>query len=141
MLSYSAFSPSSSAIMRTVAPLAPLAPVDRRVAFHRQLAEMPASVFGFDPRIASAWFSDKYFQRTALMTAAAGRDPIVRMQVFAKKTGVIAGVYEVIRMFETQLADNPLTKQKYCLRDFQIETLADGDEVHPWEPVMHILGP
>ena len=102
---------------------------------------MPASVFGLDPRIASAWFSDKYFQRTAHMVAAAGHDPIVRMQVFAKQNGVIAGVYEVIRLLETQLADNPVTKQKYSLRDFQIDTLADGDEVHPWEPVMHILGP
>src|SRR5215204_1111123 len=96
-----------------------VAPVDRHTEFHQQLAEMPASVFGLDPRIATAWFSDKYFQRTAQMAAAAGRDPIVRMQVFAKKTGVIAGVYEVVRMFETQLADNPATKMKYCLRDFQ----------------------
>jgi nicotinate phosphoribosyltransferase len=121
--------------------IAPLSPVDRHAALHQQLAEMPASVFGLDPRIASAWFSDKYFQRTAQMAAAAGRDPIVRMQVFAKQTGVIAGVYEVIRMFETQLARNPATNKTYCLRDFQIETLADGDEVRPWEPVMHILGP
>src|SRR6476646_3280950 len=105
-------------MMRNVAPLAP---VDRRTEFHQQLAELPASVFGFDPRIASAWFSDKYFQRTAQMAAAARRDPIVRMQVFAKQTGVVAGVYEVLRMFETQLAEHPMTKKKYCLRDFQIE--------------------
>ena len=121
--------------------IASLATADRQTAFHEQLQAMPASTFGFDPRIASAWFSDKYFQRTANMAAAAGRDPIVRVQVFAKKTGVIAGIYEVIRMLETQLCANPMTKAKYCLRDFQIETLADGDDVKPWEPVMHILGP
>lgn len=121
--------------------IAHLVPVDRHAAFHHQLLEMPASLFGLDPRIASAWLSDKYFQRTAQMVAAAGHDPVVRMQVFAKQTGVIAGIYEVIRLFETQLADNPVTKQKYSLHDFQIDTLADGDEVRPWEPVMHILGP
>jgi nicotinate phosphoribosyltransferase len=113
----------------------------RHTAFQDNLSGMPASLFQFDPRMAEGWYADRYFIRTANMAAAAGRDPIVRMQVFAKKHGIIAGVYESIRMLETQLAGHPGTKRRYCMRDFQIETLADGDEVKPWEPVMHILGP
>jgi nicotinate phosphoribosyltransferase len=113
----------------------------RSQRFHEQLAQFPASVFNFDPRIAEGYYSDRYFVRTARTLAHAGLDPIVRMQVFAKKAGVLGGMYQAVRLLETQLALNPRTLQRYTLRDFRIETLMDGDEIAPHEPVLHILGP
>jgi nicotinate phosphoribosyltransferase len=113
----------------------------RSSVFHDQLREMPAELFQFDARMASGWFSDWYFPLTAETVADAGNDPIARMQVFAKKDGVLAGVYEVVRLLETQLAVHPVTGQRYSLHDFRIETLMDGDPVRPREPVMHIVGP
>ena len=123
----------------------PLSPPEDLVAradhFHRQLAEMPSDLFQFDDRMATGWFSDWYFPLTAETVAQSGNDPIARMQVFAKKDGVLAGVYEVIRLLQTQLTGNPVTGQAYSLLDFRIETLMDGDAVTPLEPVMHITGP
>jgi nicotinate phosphoribosyltransferase len=114
---------------------------DRQRALHAELARYPASVFTFDPRMAEAWLSDRYFQRTAATLAHSGRAPIVTMQVFAKQHGIVAGVCEVVRMLETQLASPGPNGERYSLRDFTIDTLVDGDPIAPWDTVMWIRGP
>jgi nicotinate phosphoribosyltransferase len=113
----------------------------RQAYLRETLARFPASLFHFDPRLASGWYADRYFPRTVGAVALDGRDPIVTMQVFAKERGVLAGAYEVLRLLETQLAANPETGRRYTLADFTIDTLMDGDPVEPWMPVMHITGP
>ena len=115
-------------------------PDTRREALHRNLAAMPTSLFQFDPRMRDGWYADRYFLRTAAALAHAGHDPIVRMQVFAKKPGVVAGVYEVVRMLQTQIAATSRDGE-VDFRAITIETLLDGDEVAPRESVMHIVGP
>ena len=101
---------------------------------------MPAALFQFDPRMRDGWYADRYFLRTAAALAHDGRDPVVRMQLFAKQTGVVAGVFETVRLLQTQLApcaDGAPT-------DFgaiAIRSLMDGDLVEPRESVMHITGP
>ena len=115
-------------------------PEARHETFHRNLAAMPASVFQFDARMREGWYADRYFVRTAAALAHAGRDPIVRMQVFAKKAGVVAGVYEVVRMLQTQIAATS-REGEADFRAITIETLLDGDEVAPFETAMHIVGP
>lgn len=107
----------------------------RTTALHETLRRFPASLFQFDPRMATGWLSDRYFLRTAATLKHAGLDPIVTMQLFAKGHGVVAGVYEAIRMLQTQLAEG------YSYRDLKIESLMDGDTIEPWETVMHITGP
>lgn len=111
----------------------------RQRELHETLAQFPASLFQFDPRMRDGWLADRYFVRTAETLAHAGKDPVVTMQVFSKqKNGVLAGVYEAIRMLQTQLAPG------YSYRDLTIETLLDGDRVNQegeWETVMHITGP
>jgi len=102
---------------------------------HDALTRFPASLFQFDPRMGEGWYADRYFVRSRNTLVHAGRHPIVTMQVFAKERGVVAGVFEVIRMLETQLAPG------YGLRDLTIDTLLDGDPLEPWVPVMHITGP
>jgi nicotinate phosphoribosyltransferase len=116
-------------------------PADRREALHCSLAHFPAALFQFDPRLADGWFADRYFVRTAETLAHAGRDPIVRMQLFAKKHGILAGVYEAIRLLQTQLRPHPATGHRWTLHDLEVRTLMDGDALAPEDTVMHIVGP
>lgn len=113
---------------------------DRHEDLHQGLARFPASLFQFDPRMASGWLSDRYFVRTSATLRHAGIDPVVTLQVFAKKGGVLAGVYEVLRLLQTQLAEG-------CDHaSLTIDTLLEGDPINAegsesWETVMHITGP
>ncbi|MDP1860555.1 MAG: hypothetical protein Q8K82_17900 [Gemmatimonadaceae bacterium] len=116
-------------------------PEQRHRVMHERLRAFPAALFQFDPRMRAGWYTDRYFVHTANTVAFDGRDPSVRMQVFAKQHGIIAGVYEVIRMLQTQLARHPDTDQHYSLSDFTIETLMDGDPISPRETTMLITGP
>lgn len=116
--------------------------VDPRViAFHEALAGFPAALFQFDPRMREGWYTDRYFVRTARTIAMTGRDPIVCMQVFAKQPGIVAGVYEAIRILQTQLATHPVTGRGFSLREFTVDALMDGDAVSPFETAMLITGP
>jgi len=112
----------------------------RGARLHDGLRDFPAELFRFDPRIASGWLSDRYFVRTAATLEHAGLDPVVTLQVFAKKSGVLAGVYEAIRLLQTQLAEG------YGPESVTVETLVEGDAINrsgsdEWETVMHVTGP
>ena len=98
----------------------------RQQQLHDALQRFPASLFQFDPRMADGWYADRYFVRTRDTLAFAGRNPIVTMQLFAKETGIVAGIYETVRMLETQLAS-----QQYSFRDLTVDTLLDGDALRP----------
>jgi nicotinate phosphoribosyltransferase len=108
---------------------------ERTANLHDRLRAFPAELFQFDPRIKQGWLSDRYFIRTALTLAHANRDPQATLQLFAKDQGIVAGIYECIRLLQTQLADS------YRYGDIHVETLLDGDPIEPWETVMHITGP
>lgn len=127
--------------MPTRQPFPASDPSDRASSLLADLARYPASVFTFDPRMAEGWLSDRYFQRTAATLAHAGRNPIVTIQVFAKQHGVIAGICEVVRMLQTQLASPAADAARYSLGDLTIDTLIDGDLIAPWDTVMWIRGP
>ncbi|MCC6929982.1 MAG: hypothetical protein IT359_13450 [Gemmatimonadaceae bacterium] len=116
-------------------------PDARRCVLHEALRAFPASLFQFDPRMKDGWYTDRYFKRTANTIAFDGRDPVVQVQVFAKQHGIIAGVYEVIRMLQTQLARHPYGGRGHTIRDFTIETLIDGDPLSPRETALLITGP
>ena len=111
------------------------AATDRRAALARAMARFPADLFQFDARMAEGWLSDRYFLRTARTLAHAGRDPVVTMQVFAKREGIVAGLFEAVRMLQTQLAPG------HDPRDLTVETLLDGDAYAPWETAMLVTGP
>jgi nicotinate phosphoribosyltransferase len=108
---------------------------DRAAALHAQIDALPADVFQFDARMPDGWLADRYFVRAALTLEYAGRDPIVTMQVFNKRGGVLAGIPEVVRMLQTQLADG------YTATQLTIDTLIEGDVFEAWDTVMHIRGP
>jgi nicotinate phosphoribosyltransferase len=100
-----------------------------------ELGRFPAALFQFDPRIREGWLSDRYFVRSINTLRHAGRDPVVKMQVFAKQEGIVAGIYESIRILETQHTPG------YDLRSIEIECLLEGERIEPWETVMLITGP
>lgn len=106
---------------------------------HERLARFPAELFQFDARIRTGWLSDRYFIRTAATLRHSGHDPVVTMQIFTKQQGVLAGIYEAVRLFQTQLAPG------YHAAELEIDTLLEGDRVNrsgadEWEPVMHVTG-
>jgi nicotinate phosphoribosyltransferase len=111
------------------------APTERAARLHTALRRFPASLFQFDARMREGWLSDRYFLRTVHTLAHAGRDPHVTLQVFAKEHGVAAGLYEAVRLLQTQLAEG------YAPTDVRVDTLLEGDPVEPWTPVMHLRGP
>jgi nicotinate phosphoribosyltransferase len=124
--------------MATVDPN-PEHPEQRAEQLHAELSRYPAELFQFDPRMCEGWLSDRYFVRTALTLLHAGRDPVVTMQVFAKRSGVLAGVHEAIRLLQTQL------RPGFDHRELEIDTLLEGDDINragedEWEPVMHVAG-
>jgi nicotinate phosphoribosyltransferase len=107
----------------------------RTARLHATLRRFPPSLFQFDARMREGWLSDRYFLRTVNTLAHAGRDPRVTVQVFAKETGIAAGLYEGVRLLQTQVAEG------YSYADLEVDTLLEGDPVEPWEPVMHVRGP
>lgn len=112
----------------------PTDPTTRADRLHRQLVRFPASLFQFDPRIRDGWLTDRYFVRTMRTLAHADRDPSVTMQFFAKRHGVVAGLYECVRMLQTQLAPG------YAFEELEVWTLLEGERVEPWEVAFRITG-
>lgn len=108
---------------------------ERHAALHGALRRFPASLFQFDPRMREGWLTDRYFLRTEGTLAHAGCDPHVTLQLFAKEHGVAAGLFEGVRLLQTQLAEG------HAAEDVRVDTLLDGDRIEPWEPVMHVRGP
>ncbi len=108
---------------------------DRRDLLRAALDRFPAPLFQFNRRIREGWLSDRYFLRTAATLAHDGRDPHVTLQLFAKHHGVVAGLYEGVRLLETQLAGGAGREQ------VTVDTLLDGDDIEPWETVMLVRGP
>ncbi|MDH3297114.1 MAG: quinolinate phosphoribosyl transferase [Gemmatimonadota bacterium] len=110
-------------------------PASDRLLLHRDLTRFPAELFQFDPRIRDGWLSDRYFVRAAATLRHAGRDPVVTLQVFPRRSGMVAGLYECVRMLQTQLASG------YDYRDLEVWTLRDGDPIEPWDVAFRISGP
>jgi len=108
---------------------------DRHLLLHRDLTRFPAELFQFDPRIRDGWLSDRYFLRAAATLKHAGRNPSVTLQVFPRRGGMVAGLYECVRMLQTQIAPG------YDYRDLEVWTLRDGDRIDPWDVALRISGP
>ncbi|MDX1578347.1 MAG: quinolinate phosphoribosyl transferase [Gemmatimonadota bacterium] len=107
---------------------------DRGESLHRELARFPASLFQFDERMRDGWLTDRYFTRAIGTLEHANRDPVVTMQLFGKVEGVIAGLYECVRMLQTQLT------RGYAHEELEVWTLLEGDRVVPWEVCLRITG-
>jgi len=92
-------------------------------------------------KIRSAYYSDTYFKLTKELLEAEGRRPRVTMQVFAKRAGLLGGIDEAIAVLRLcsgrRLEDGSWEDGWPAL---EVEALAEGDPIEPWETVMTIAG-
>jgi nicotinate phosphoribosyltransferase len=86
-------------------------------------------------KMRSGYYSDKYFVRAREVLQHHGENPEVTMQVFQKKRAFVAGTDEAIAILKLCLTEG------FAFSDLEVRALRDGDEVSPWETVMHITGP
>jgi nicotinate phosphoribosyltransferase len=86
-------------------------------------------------KMRAGYYSDKYFVRTREVLQHLGKDPEVTIQVFQKQRAFVAGTDEAIAILKLCLTEG------YDFGDLEVRSLRDGDEVVPWETVMHVTGP
>jgi nicotinate phosphoribosyltransferase len=82
-------------------------------------------------KMRAGWYSDAYFNHARGTLLKDERHPRVVMQVFQKRHAWLGGMDEAIAIL------------KLCSRDYdglEIRALYDGDQIEPYEPVMHIEG-
>jgi nicotinate phosphoribosyltransferase len=82
-------------------------------------------------KMREGYYTDAYFNHTRAALLHDERHPRVVMQVFQRKSSVLAGIDEAIAVL------------KLCAEDFDeltVHALYDGDRIQPWETVMTIEG-
>jgi nicotinate phosphoribosyltransferase len=82
-------------------------------------------------RIRDGYYSDAYFNFTRDLLVETERHAQVTVQVFQKHQSVLGGIDEAIAVL------------KLCSGDWSaltVRALYEGDEIEPWEPVLHIDG-
>ncbi len=77
--------------------------------------------------------ADVYFARAEHILQREGLDPVVVMEVFARKDAVLCGIDEAKTLLGTVLAEADPTETV-------VESLNDGDEIGPKEVVLRITG-
>lgn len=106
-------------------------------------------------KIRSGYYSDQYFNYTKAIMEE-DEDPIITMQVFQKKHGVLAGIDEAIAILKECSGTGDPTPGVLTSRGFEpdwtpgwvngwdkltVHAMNEGDEIRPHEPVMYIEGP
>ncbi|HEV7847098.1 MAG TPA: hypothetical protein VGO83_12650, partial [Thermoleophilaceae bacterium] len=82
-------------------------------------------------KIREGHYTDAYFNFTRQLLVETGRHPVVTVQVFQKKHGVLGGIDEAIAVL------------KLCSDDWsglEVHALHEADAIEPWEPVLQIDG-
>ena len=102
-----------------------MATTNKRTRLDPALFDLPVE------KMRAGWYSDAYFNHARATLLQDGRHPHVVMQVFQKKQSWLGGMDEAIAIL------------KLCSHDYdglEIRALYDGDEISPYEPVLHIEG-
>jgi nicotinate phosphoribosyltransferase len=93
---------------------------------------LPPEIFDLPvEKMREGYYTDAYFNHARETLLADGRRPRVVMQVFQRKDSVLGGIDEAIAIL------------KLCSHDWEqltVHALYDGDQVNPYESVMHIEG-
>jgi nicotinate phosphoribosyltransferase len=82
-------------------------------------------------KMRAGWYTDAYFNHARATLLEDGRHPRVVMQVFQKNHSYLGGMDEAIAIL------------KLCSHDWEqltLHALYDGDQIEPFEPVMHVEG-
>jgi nicotinate phosphoribosyltransferase len=75
--------------------------------------------------------ADVYFQRATEILEHEGLDPLVVMEVFSRRSGILAGIDEAKHLLATVLAGASVSEAT-------VEALSDGDDFSPKEVVLRI---
>jgi nicotinate phosphoribosyltransferase len=91
-------------------------------------------------RIREGYYTDAYFNLTRELLEATDRHPRVVMQVFQKQQSLLGGIDEAIAILK--LCAGRLVEGEWQLGwdDLTVHALHEGDEISPYESVMHIEG-
>lgn len=96
-------------------------------------------------KIKRGYYSDQYFNHTKAIVENMMDPPNVTMQVFQKNHAVLAGIDEAIAVLKLcsgrfhQLPLQSIWEEGW--NQLEVTALHEGDEIEPYEPVMHIEGP
>ena len=91
-------------------------------------------------KIRSGWYTDAYFNLAKDLLEAEGRQATVTMQVFQKHHSVLGGVDEAIAVLKECSGSEGPGGWELGWDRLEVQALHEGDEIAPWEPVMHITG-
>jgi nicotinate phosphoribosyltransferase len=91
-------------------------------------------------RIRDGYYTDAYFNFTKELLEATDRHPRVVMQVFQKRRSVLGGIDEAIAVLKLCSGRRADGGWKDGWDELTVHALHEGDEIAPYETVMHIEG-
>ena len=91
-------------------------------------------------KIRSGWYTDAYFNFSKELLEAEGRHAEVTMQIFQKQDAVLGGIDEALAVLKQCSGREAGSGWERGWDALRVEALHEGDEVAPWETVMHITG-
>ncbi len=91
-------------------------------------------------KIRAGWYTDAYFNFTKELLEADGRHTEVTMQVFQKQHAILGGIDEAIAILKQCAGSEDGSGWRPGWSALEVEALHEGDEIEPWETVMHITG-
>ncbi len=91
-------------------------------------------------RIREGYYSDAYFNFAKQLLEERGRRPRVTMQVFQKHESVLGGIDEAIAVLRQCAGRHGDGGWEDGWDDLEVHALHEGDEIAPFEPVLHIEG-
>ena len=92
-------------------------------------------------KIRDGYYTDAYFNYTKELLQLSGRHPTVVMQVFQKKQSLLGGIDEaiaVLKLCSGSYDENGVWRPGWD--GLTVRALYEGDEIAPYETVMHIEG-
>jgi nicotinate phosphoribosyltransferase len=91
-------------------------------------------------RIREGYYTDAYFNLTKELLEANERHPRVLMQVFQKRHSVLGGIDEAVAVLKLCAGRRVGAEWQPGWDDLTVHALHEGDEISPYESVMHIEG-
>ena len=102
---------------------------------------LPPSIFHLPvEKIRSGWYTDAYFNLAKQLLEAEQRHTTVTMQVFQKHHAILGGIDEAIAVLKECSGSEGPGGWRLGWEQLEVRALHEGDEVSPWETVMHITG-
>lgn len=115
--------------------MAVVRPTQRRQRLDPEVFRLPVE------KIREGYYTDAYFNFTKGLLEGEGRHPDVVMQVFQKRHSVLGGMDEALAVLKL-CAGRYAPNGEWILGwpELKVEALHEGEEISPYETVMHIRG-